>query len=90
MMVIEERATDASPVSLEALEALHYSLVIEWDPRDAIYVVTVPELTGCRTHGETYAEAVANAQEAIASWVMVAREDGKALPDPKPYRDRGW
>jgi predicted RNase H-like HicB family nuclease len=87
MMVIKERATEATPASVEAL---HYSLVIEWDPRDAIYVVTVPELIGCRTHGETYTEAVTNAQEAIDSWVMVAREDGKALPEPKPYIDRGW
>ncbi len=90
-MVIEERATQAAPTSIAALhETLHYSLIIEWDPRDAIYVVTVPELTGCRTHGETYAEAVINAQDAIASWIMVAHEDGKALPEPKSYVDRGW
>lgn len=86
-MIIEERARQANPTSVETL---HYSLVIEWDPRDAIYVVTVPELIGCRTHGATYAAAVANAQEAIAAWVVVANEDGKPLPEPKPYVDRGW
>jgi len=30
----------------------HYSLLIEWDPRDAIFfVVTVPELEGCGRAG---------------------------------------
>ena len=38
--------------------AKHYSMVIQWDPRDDIYVVTVPELPGCRTHGKTYKKAV--------------------------------
>ena len=40
------------------MEHIHYSMVIEWDDRDDIFVVTVPELPGCRTHGKTYEEAV--------------------------------
>jgi hypothetical protein len=36
---------------------MHYSLLIQWEPQDAIYVVTVPELPGCTTHGATYEEA---------------------------------
>ena len=35
-----------------------YSMVLEWDGRGDIFVVTVPELAGCRTHGRTYEEAV--------------------------------
>ncbi len=35
-----------------------YSMNIQYDPVDRIYVVTVPELPGCRTHGKTYEEAV--------------------------------
>ena len=38
-------------------DAKHYSMLIEWDPDDKIYVVTVPELEGCMTHGHTYEEA---------------------------------
>jgi predicted RNase H-like HicB family nuclease len=63
----------------------HYSLILEWDPRDDIYVVTVPELPGCRTHGSTYEEAVAQAQDAIASWVDAAREDGDPAPPPRTF-----
>lgn len=32
-------------------EVKHYSMLIQWDPHDQIYVVSVPELPGCMTHG---------------------------------------
>jgi predicted RNase H-like HicB family nuclease len=57
-----------------------YALAIVWDPEDRIFVVTVPELPGCMTHGATYAEAAINAEEAIASWVGAARDMGDPLP----------
>lgn len=63
---------------------LHYSMIIEWDPRDNIYVVTVPELPGCKTHGDTYAEAVVQGQDAIDTWVM--GEDPATLPAPHYYQ----
>jgi len=50
----------------------HYSMVIHWDPRDDIYVVTVPELPGCKTHGKTYTEAIKNALEVIELWIDAA------------------
>jgi predicted RNase H-like HicB family nuclease len=62
---------------------LHYSMIIQWDPRSDIYVVTVPELLGCRTHGATYEEAVAQAQDAIDTWVY--DEDPATLPKPIFY-----
>lgn len=61
----------------------HYSLVIEWDPADQIYVVTVPELPGCRTHGRTREEAARQAQDAIESWIDTARADGAPIPAPR-------
>lgn len=63
-----------------------YSLTMVWDPDDRIFVVTVPELPGCRTHGATYEEAAANAREAIASWVGAAEHLG--TPPPAPYVER--
>ncbi len=51
----------------------HYSLMIEWDPDDRIYVVTIPELPGCMTHGASYEEAIVEARDAIASGLDVAR-----------------
>ena len=60
----------------------HYSMLIQWDKDDRIYVVTVPELPGCRTHGETYEETVQQGRDAIASWIMVAKELGRPVPPP--------
>jgi predicted RNase H-like HicB family nuclease len=61
----------------------HYSMVIQWDPRDNIYVVTVPELPGCRTHGKTFAEAIKNAQEVIELWIEDAQKAGEPIPPPR-------
>lgn len=63
-----------------------YSLRIDWDPDDAIFVVVVPELPGCTTHGATYAEAVRNGEEAIASWLGAARAAGDPIPAPRVVR----
>lgn len=63
----------------------HYSLVIQWDPDDQIYVVTVPELHGCMTHGRTYEEAILQAQDAIESWISAAQEMGFSIPEPQTY-----
>lgn len=62
---------------------MHYSMDIRWDPRDDIYVVTVPELHGCVTHGATYEEAVAQGRDAIDTWVD--GEDPATLPAPRFY-----
>lgn len=63
----------------------HYSLVIQWDDEDGIYIVTVPELPGAKTHGKTYEEAIKNALEVIELWLEVALQEGKAIPPPHKY-----
>ena len=63
---------------------LHYSMIIQWEPLDQIYVITVPELPGCRTHGSTYEEAVAQGQDAIDTWVY--DEDPATLPPPQFFQ----
>ena len=60
----------------------HYSMIIQWSDEDNAYIVTVPELPGCRTHGKTYEEAVRQGQDAIATWIMVAKELGRPVPPP--------
>ena len=61
----------------------HYSMVLEWDPEDQVFVVTEPELPGCQTHGNTYEEAVRQGQDAIQSWIDAARADGDPIPPPR-------
>lgn len=69
-------------------DALHYSMIIEWDPEDQIYVARVPELPGCVTHGKTYEEAVKQGQDAIESWIEAARAWGNPIPPPRVVVER--
>ncbi len=64
------------------MNSRHYSLRIQWDPKDDIYVVTVLELYGCRTHGDTYEEAVENALELIEMLIEDAQKSGEPIPPP--------
>ena len=61
---------------------MRYTVVLEREA-DGGYVVTVPALPGCVTQGDTRAEALANAGEAIALYI----EDCRAAGDPVPTED---
>jgi predicted RNase H-like HicB family nuclease len=78
----------------EQTEYQLYSMDIAWDPRSDIFVVTVPELDGCRTHGSTYAEAARQGREAIETWVDAERILGLPIPEPRIFdhelADRWW
>ena len=58
-------------------------MVIVWSDEDQAYIVTVPELPGCVTHGLTYEEAVRKGQDAIDSWIDASKEMGRPIPRPK-------
>jgi predicted RNase H-like HicB family nuclease len=60
-----------------------YELIIYWNNDDESFVVEVPELPGCMADGQTYAEAVANAQEVINEWIETARKLGRPIPEPR-------
>ncbi len=62
---------------------VRYELIIYWSSDDNAFVVEVPELPGCMADGDTYEEAVSNAQVAIVEWVETARELGRDIPEPK-------
>ena len=63
----------------------HYSMIIEWSEEDQAYIVTVPELPGCQTHGTTYEEAVRQGQDAIDSWIEARRASGRPIPAPRVF-----
>lgn len=65
-----------------------YSMIIEWSDEDRAYIVTVPELPGCRTHGFSYEEAARQGKDAIETWVDIAREDHESLPQPRDFAER--
>ncbi len=60
-----------------------YEIIIYWSEEDNCFVAEIPELPGCMADGETYQEAVVNAEEIIAEWIETAKETGKNIPAPK-------
>lgn len=63
----------------------HYSMVIQWSDEDQVYVVTLPEFGGPKTHGETYEEAARMGQEVLELLIESAMEDGDVLPEPAKF-----
>ncbi len=74
----------------EQEKPLRYSLLIEWSDDDQLYIATVPELPGCRTHGKTYAEAAQQGYYAMEGWIDSALADQWTLPEPKKFVFRWW
>ena len=65
--------------------SLRYSMIIQWSDEDQCYLVHLPEFPTQKyhSHGNTYEEAVKNAQEVIEMLVAEYQEDGKPLPVAK-------
>jgi antitoxin HicB len=62
----------------------HYTIVIQWSNEDKCYVVSFPEWGEfCHTHGDTYEEALKNAQEVLEMLIETSIEIGEPLPEPK-------
>ena len=61
-------------------------MIVEWEPGDGIDIVTVPELPGCRTHGESLVEAVKQGQDAIETWIDGMRHWGEPIPPPRYFQ----
>jgi predicted RNase H-like HicB family nuclease len=62
---------------------MKYELIIYWSEEDQSFVVEVPELPGCAADGETYMEALENAQIVMQEWIDTAQELGRPIPQPR-------
>ncbi|WP_024296827.1 type II toxin-antitoxin system HicB family antitoxin [Methylomicrobium lacus] len=60
-----------------------YEMIIYWSEEDQAYIAEVPELAGCMADGNSYQEAVRNAEQVIAEWIETAVELGRPIPEPK-------
>ena len=65
---------------------LRYAITVYWSDEDGAFVAEVPELPGCMSDGASYAEAIANAEDAMHAWIETARELGREVPTPKGRR----
>jgi predicted RNase H-like HicB family nuclease len=62
---------------------MRYPIVIHKDP-DSDYGVTVPDIPGCFSAGNTMDEAMQNASEAIECHIEGLLIDGDDIPSPMP------
>ncbi len=62
---------------------MNYPVVIHKDP-DSDYGVTVPDLPGCFSAGETLDEALGMAKEAIELHIEGLIAEGVPIPAPQP------
>lgn len=59
-----------------------YSIFIQYDPMDKIFVASIPELPGCMAHGETKEQVLEEIDIAKSLWIETAIEEGQAVPEP--------
>ena len=60
---------------------MNFPVIIHKDD-DSDYGVTIPDLPGCFSAGDTYEDALNSAREAIECHIEGLLEDGEALPKP--------
>ena len=58
-----------------------FTILLQPDPDEGGYTVTVPALPGCVTQGETLEEAIAMARDAIRLHIETLIADGEPVPD---------
>jgi predicted RNase H-like HicB family nuclease len=63
-----------------------YTILIQWSQEDQCYVVSLPEWGECcHTHGDTYEEALANAQDVLELLISSAQDHNDPLPEPRYF-----
>ena len=64
----------------------NYSIVIQWSQKDNCFVASLPEWNNRNTSGETYEQALANAQKMLASLIESSVSQGKSLPQAQTFQ----
>ncbi len=58
----------------------NYEIIVYWSSEDNTFLAEVPELAGCMADGQSYVEAVQNAEIAIAEWIETTVLMGRTVP----------
>ncbi|MDR2578236.1 MAG: type II toxin-antitoxin system HicB family antitoxin [Chitinispirillales bacterium] len=58
----------------------NYEIIVYWSAEDGAFIAEVPELAGCMADGQSYVEAVQNAEIVIREWIETAQVMGRTIP----------
>ena len=72
--------------TVEHYLSLPYTIELLPEPQGG-WFVSVRELPGCMSQGDTPEEAVEMIQDAMRGWIEVSLEDGDTIPEPRPLED---
>ena len=61
----------------------NYEIIVYWSIEDNAFIAEVPELAGCMADGQTYVEAVQNAEIVIKEWIETAQLMGRSIPEAR-------
>ena len=61
----------------------NYEIIVYWSIEDNAFIAEVPELAGCMADGQSYVEAVKNAEIAIDEWIETAQLTGRSVPSAR-------
>lgn len=72
--------------TVEYYLSLPYTIELVPEPQEG-WFVSVKELPGCMSQGDTPEEAIEMIQDAMRGWIEVSLEDGDPIPEPRPLED---
>lgn len=61
---------------------LPYTMTVQWDGDDELFVARVREIEGCTGHGETAAAAIEMLTDNMQEWISLCLEGGESVPVP--------
>jgi antitoxin HicB len=66
------------------MKKLEYAVIVEplSEEDGGGFIAIVPDLPGCKSDGETPAEAIVNVEDAISVWIEAAGDMGHSVPAP--------
>lgn len=62
-----------------------YAIILDPNPDEGGYTVTVPSLPGCVTQGESIEEAITMAKDAIRLYIETLIENGEPVPEEREH-----
>ncbi len=68
--------------NVESYLKLPYARLLTPDLESGTYTAEIQDLPGCIAQGDTPQQALENLENAAASWIQVALEQGQAIPEP--------